>query len=404
MSAWNRRRFLETTALGLAALPAARAEASAASDEDPLGVRADFPITKELAYLNTASVGPLSRQTRDALAAYADEKMMYRDPGSRREAKASVRKKFAELFGATEEEIALLYSTSDGENIVVSAMDWKEGDNVVVDELHFTTSFVLFRELEERFGVELRVVTPKKGRVTIDDFDARVDERTRLLSVAWVSNRNGFRYDVRELSKLAHAHGAYLYADAIQALGHFPTDLHDEGVDFACGNGYKWLFADFGCSPFYVRAEHLGWMRPDRYGHSQVAKNLPDRRFALKTSAEKFEHANPAYGAVVAMDTALSYLEGVGLARVEKHVTGLAGELREGLSALGLELFTPPANASPIVSFYHGLDPDTLYDGLAAERVPVTFQEQGKLVRSAVALFNNKSDIDRLVGVLQKLV
>ena len=83
----------------------------------------------------------------------------------------------------------------------------------------------------------------------MDDFASHTDERTRLISVAWVSNRNGFRYDLPPLADLAHAHGAYLYADAIQAWGTFPTNLHDENVDFACGNGYKWLHADFGCAP-----------------------------------------------------------------------------------------------------------------------------------------------------------
>ncbi len=405
MTGWNRRRFLETTAsaAGLASLPIKHGFGSPSSDDDPLGVREDFPITKQLAYLNTASVGPLSRTTRDALAAYADEKMMYRDPGSRRDAKGSARMKFAELFGADPSEVAFLYSTSDGDNVVVNAMDWKRGDNVVLDELHFTTSFVMFRELEKRSGVELRIVAPSNGRVTVEDFAKRVDARTRLLTVAWVSNRNGFRHDLKALAELAHTNGAYLYADAVQALGHFQTNLHDEGVDFACGNGYKWLFADFGCSPFYVRREHLEWMKPDRFGHGQVEKNLPDRRFELKTSAEKFEYANSAYGPVLAMDAGLGYLEKVGLARIEEHVVGLANELREGLSGLGMDLFTPPHNASPIVSFYHPFEPKALQEALTAQGVAITFQEQGKLVRSAVAMFNNRSDVDRLLDVIRKM-
>ncbi len=422
MSPLNRRHFLTTTAAaGLSTLSAARGLVALAGDgadspgtgrgrqlqvnaDDPLGVRAAFPVTEELAYLNTASTGPLSVPVRDALRAYADEKMLQRNRGSGRVALNGARTKFGNLFGADEDELAFLYATSGAENIIVSAMDWREGDNVVVDELHFVTTFVLYRELERRAGVELRIVPSRDGVVTVDDFAAHTDERTRLISVAWVSNRNGFRYELPPLADLAHAHGAYLYADAIQAWGTFPTNLHDEKVDFACGNGYKWLHADFGCAPFYVRREHLEWMTPDRYGHSQVAETLPGHRFRLKTSAAKLQYANPAYGPVAAMDAALGFLEGVGMDRIAAHTHALAGELRAGAEALGMQLFTPPDNPSAIVSFYHGLEHERLTEALTEEGVSITFQEDGELLRAAVGMFNNRDDVDRLLGVLAGMV
>lgn len=404
MSAMNRRRFLETTAAaGLASLHSARG-LTAPADDDPLGVRADFPVTAEQTYLNSSSVGPMSRAARDAVAAYADEKMLLRSGHRRSEMKARARTRFAELFGADEDEVGLLYSTSDGENIVVNAMEWSAGDNVVLDELHFVTSFVLYRELEKRVGVELRIVPAKNGRVPMEDFAARVDKKTRLLTVAWVSNRNGYRYDLPSLAELAHDHGAYLYADAVQAFGTFPTNLHDEGVDFACGNGYKWLFADFGCAPLYVKKEHLEWLKPDRYGHGSVAENLPGLHFRLKETAAKFEYATPAYPSVAAMDAALGYLQTVGLARIEKHTFALAAALRAGASTLGFDVFTPPNNASAIVSFFHGLDPDHLREVLAKEKVAVTLREDGALLRAGVGMFNNHSDVERLLSVLGRLV
>ena len=423
MKSLNRRRFLRTTAAaGLAALPATRSLAAepkvgesksplggspralGPSSNDPLGIRSSFPVTEELAYLNTASVGPLSVPVRDALRDYADGKMYRRDTSSGREAIASARSRFARLFGTEEDEIAFLYATSGAENIITSALDWRAGDNVVVDELHFVTTFVLFRELERRHGIELRIIPSREGVVSVDDFAEHTDRRTRLISVAWVSNRNGFRYDLPPLADLAHAHGAYLYADAIQAWGTFPTNLHDEGVDFACGNGYKWLHADFGCAPFYVRAEHLEWMTADRFGHRQVAETLPGHRFRLKASAEKLEYANPAYGPVTAMDAALEFLEGVGVDRIAGHTHALAGELRAGAEALGMKMFTPPRNPSAIVSFYHGLDPERLSEALADEGVAITFQEEGRLLRAAVGMFNNRSDVDKLLGVLAGMV
>ena len=412
----DRRGFLKATAAaGLASLPAtvglpaaaavrgpAAPTLPSAGPDDPLGVRARFPVTEELAYLNTASVGPLPVPVRDALCNYAEQKSLCRDTSSWRTAQGSARAAFARIFGAEEDEVAFLYATSEAENVIAGAMDWRPGDNVVVDELHFVTTFVLYRELERQKGVELRIVPATNGVVTVDDFAARTDRRTRLISVAWVSNRNGFRHDLPALAELARAHGGYLYADAIQAWGTFPTDLHQEAVDFACGNGYKWLFADFGCAPFYVRREHLEWMTPDRYGHRQVEETLGGHRYRLKSNAGKFEYANAAHGPAAAMDAALKFLDEVGMERVAAHTQALAGELRQGAAELGMRLFTPPDNPSPIVSFYHGLDPESLAQALADEGVSVTFQEDGQLLRAAVAMFNNRADVDRLLDVLAR--
>ncbi len=413
-SPWNRRRFLQTTAAaGLAALPGASAAAgsrqpgapgASPSPTDPLGIRSSFPVTEELAYLNNAAVGPLPLPVRDALHEYADNKMRRRDGAAGGKAVASARTRFASLFGADEDEIAFLYATSGGENVVVNAMDWRAGDNVVVDELHFVTTFVLYRELERRAGVELRIVPSRDGVVTVDDYAARTDDRTRLLSVAWVSNRNGFRYDLPELADLVHAHGGYLFADAIQAWGNVPTNLHQEKVDFACGNGYKWLHADFGCAPLYVRREHLDWMTADRHGHRQVAESLPGHRYRLKTSAEKLEYGSPAYGPVAAMDAALGFVGQVGVDRIAGHTHALAGALREGAAALGMRMFTPPKNPSAIVSFHHGLDHERLSQALADEGVAITFQEEGQLLRAGVGMFNSRDDVDRLLGVIRGLV
>ena len=98
-----------------------------------------------------------------------------------------------------------------------------------------------------------------------------------------------------------------LYADAIQAFGTFPTRLREEGVDFAIGNSYKWIYAGYGVAPFFIREEHLDRIRPDRYGHAQVAESLPDYQYRLQKTARKFEYANPAYGPLYQLDAALRF-------------------------------------------------------------------------------------------------
>src|ERR671937_180157 len=99
-----------------------------------------------------------------------------------------VRGQFARLIGATPEEIGFLFATSEGENIVAAAVDLKPGDNVVIDELHYTTTFVLYQHLQKTRGIDLRIVKHRDGAVARDDFERAVDNRTRLVSVAWVSH------------------------------------------------------------------------------------------------------------------------------------------------------------------------------------------------------------------------
>jgi cysteine desulfurase/selenocysteine lyase len=405
MSELTRRSFLKATATaaGLASLPASSGVSAPSMDEDPLGVRAEFPIAQNLAYLNTSAVAPIPRAVREAGIEYLDGKMLQASAARNSERREQARSRFARLFGTKPEELALLYATSDGENIVTSALDLKPGDNVVIDDLHFVTSFVLYRQLEKDNGVELRIVRQREGRARLEDFDAAIDGRTSLVSVAWVSNRNGYRHDLRKLSELAHSKGALLYTDAIQALGYFPTSLTEQGVDFVCTGAYKWLLSSFGVAPFYVREEHLDRIRPDRYGHAQVTEELPDLHYRLEKTAKKYEYAALAYSAVYQLNAGLAFLENVGLSRIETHTVALARRLRDGITKLGFDPFTPSGNDSPIVSFVHGHDPKDLARRLEKEGVVVTLREGGDVLRAGIALFNNESDIQRLLSVIETI-
>jgi cysteine desulfurase / selenocysteine lyase len=401
MNSIDRRSFLKTTAAwGLAPLPA-----KSTSDDDPLGVRKEFAVARKETYLNSAYVGPMPDVVYQAALKYAEEQRLTPSVGLdiSMERKERTRRKFGEIFGAKPEEVALLFSTSDAENTVTRALDLKAGDNVVIDELHFITTFVLYRELEKRNGIELRIVPHKDGRAPLEDFEARTDRRTRLISVAWVSNRNGYRHDLKALSDLAHRHGGFLFADGIQAFGTFPTNLLQEGVDFACANSYKWLFASWGAAPFYVREEHLERIQPDRFGHNQVEETLPDLRFRLFSTAKKYEYAGLNYGAVAQLEAALGFMEKVGLARIEEHGVALARELRDGVAKLGFEMFTPPSNPSQIVSFTHGRDPKEVKRVLREENVSVTLREKDTQIRASLAMFNNRSDVAHLLKALEKI-
>ena len=123
-----------------------------------------------------------------------------------------------------------MLSTTDGENLVVAGLDLAErGGNVVIDDLHFSASRYLYTALESAGHVELRVVRHRNWKIDIADMEQAIDRNTRLVSMALVSNINGYMHDARAVSEIAHAHGAYVYADIIQAAGNTPDRRAGDG-------------------------------------------------------------------------------------------------------------------------------------------------------------------------------
>jgi selenocysteine lyase/cysteine desulfurase len=396
----SRRQFIDA-ASGAAAAAAFLPREGAAPGDDPLGVRGDFPVVADSLYLDSAYITPVPTPVIEAGRAFVESKARRPIPLDDMLKKADeVRGQFARFIGAAPDEIGFLFATSEGENVVAAALDLKGGDNVVIDELHYNTTFVLYRHLQETRGIDLRIVKHRGGAVMLDDFERALDGRTRLVSVAWVSHQNGFRHEMRGLADLAHAHGALFYTDAIQALGMFPVDVRQAGVDFLTCGTYKWLLGGFGVAPFFVRRELLDRIRLDRLGALHVEKELEGHRFQIYRTAKKFEYATLPFAEVYQLGAALAYLERVGVDRIAAHTLPLAHELREGLAAQGFQLFTPPAAGSSIVSFYTGSNSARARVALDKAGVQVSFREKGGThVRVSPALFNTHGDIQRFLAI-----
>lgn len=400
----SRRRFLAAfPAAGLWRPGAAGAQAPGGAT-DPLDVRKDFPAADKSLYLDAAYITPTPLPVAEAGRAFADSKS--HQPISLGDMLArtdQVRDAFARLIGAQPAEIGFLFSTSEGENIVTQAIGLARGDNVVVDELHYNTSFVLYRHLEATRGVELRIVKARDGGVSAADFAPLVDRRTRIVSVAWVSHQNGFRHDMPPLAALAHKHGAWLYADAVQAVGMFPIDVKASGVDVMTTGTYKWLLGSYGVAPFYVRAELVDRITPDRWGALHVERTLPDHRYEIYKTAKKFDYATLAFGPVYQLGAALQYLERVGVARIERHTVGLAQTIADGLRARGIAVLTPDGNQSAIVAFRNPADAARTRAVLDTSRTKVSVRENGTQIRVSPALYNTADDVRRFLDVASEL-
>ena len=395
----DRRQFIGT-ASGVAALRPLTGQVPRTASDGPLGVRRDFAVTQQGLYLNSAYITPVPALVLEAARAFSERKAsrpISLDEMLRKT--DEVRGQFARFVGAEPDEIGFLFSTSEGENIVAAALDLKSGDNVVIDELHYNTTFVLYRHLEHARGIELRIVKHRNGRVTSDDFARVVDKRTRLLSVAWVSHQNGFRHEMRPLADLAHAHGALFYTDAVQALGMFPANVRDAGVDCMTSGTYKWLLGGYGVAPFFVRRELLDRIRVDRLGALHVEKELGDHRYEIYRAAKKFEYATLPFAEVYQLGAALAYLERVGVDRIERHTVALAHQLRDGLTNLGFRLFTPAGNRSSIVSMHLDKNQARARELVEKHGVQVSFREKGSQMRISPALFNTREDIQQFLDL-----
>lgn len=402
----SRRGFVASSA-ALALGPtfdAQPVDAMPETSDDPLGVRAEFPIAASRTYLNGAYQSAIPRPVVEAGRAFVERKAT--NPASVGEmmTKANeVRGQFARLINASTDEVGFLFSTSEGENLVAQALDLARGDNVVIDELHYESEFVLYRELEARRGVELRIARHRDGAVTARDLEPHVDRRTRLVSVAWVSHQNGFRHDMRPIADLAHAHGALFYTDAIQAVGMFPTDVQAAGVDVLCCGSYKWLLGGFGPAPLYVRRSLLDRIRPDRAGWMQVARELPDHRFELHRTARKYEYSTLPFCEVYMLGAGMAFVERVGVPRIEAHTVALARQLHDGLSRQGYRMFTPAGNASSIVTYFFTGDAARHRQAFERASIDVTVRDALRQVRVSPMLFNTTDDVAKFLEVTRAL-
>lgn len=410
----SRRDFLGAAAAAAAfRVPeglAAREHQVAAGD--PLGVRKDFPALRDYTFLNTAYTGLIPQQVVDAAREWtANRAGRTYTVGEMLARSDDVRKRYAAMFGADENEIAFLSSTSEGENLVVNSIDFKAGDNVVYDDLVYPSTPAIYQRLADTRGVEVRVVKSRNGAVSLEDFAKAMNERTRLVSVAWINNNSGHRHDMKALAALAHKRGAYLYSDAVQFIGTGPVDLHAEGVDFCTSGTYKWLFAGFGVAVFYVRKELLNNIQPPNVGwRSPSGPN----RAAPRTMAKQLEYATLPFGDLYELDASLKYLSGIGLDRIEAHSRTLVQRFRRGLADRKIQAAAPENGHSPIVSFYVRHRAADAANILDAERVKVSVQEvtaadpaagpgRTSRIRVAISFFNNEADIDRMLAVAGKL-
>jgi selenocysteine lyase/cysteine desulfurase len=376
-----------------------------------LPARGDFAIPAGQTYLNSAFIHPVPVAAAEAVRRYLETRT-FREPRMRSgdSLATEVKGEFAALINAKPEEISLVQSTSAAENLVVNGLGIPGGDgNVVTDALHFDGSLVLYGELAKR-GLDLRIVRPREWRIALDDMERVVDRRTKLVALSLVSWYNGFQHDLKAVCDLAHARGAYVYADIVQAAGNTPIDVRASGVDFCACSTFKWLMGDFGVGFLFVREELLdtavhrtwvGYQQADTEMHylpSDPPASTPVTWTLHRDASGHFEVGTYAQAAVNALAVSLPYLRRLGVENIQAYRRPLLQRLHEEMPRLGFAPITPPETPSALVAFTMTGAERRFGDRLRAANVAVSLY--GDRIRISPSIFNDAHDIEVLLGAL----
>ena len=229
---------------------------------------------------------------------------------------------------------------------------------VVTDAFHYDASLAMYGELQKA-GVPVTVVAPRNNRITLDDLDAAITAGTRLVAVSLIGSLTGHQHDLKALCDLAHAKGALVYADIVQAAGAIPIDVKASGVDFACCGTYKWLMGCFGAAFFYVRPDRLqqlhriqyGWRSLRGNGHHILPFDTPGPAIGDWTvghsAASYFEVGSPAWSTLAAAIASIGYIQSLGIDNIVRYRQPMIDRLQAELPKLGFLPLTPTSHHRP---------------------------------------------------------
>lgn len=403
----NRRQLLRASSLGVSTLAAA-----ASKLPDFSSIRNEFPRATQQVYIDAAANMPLPKFVAEGMRRYMDFHMYGPGEGRGEYASKTTRETkalFAKLINAKPSEIGYVICTKAGEAAVVNGLRIQEtGGNLVTNDLHYAGSVHDYIG-RRKAGMDVRIVKHRDWRIDMRDMEKVVDKKTKLISITLVSNVNGWVEDAKALSALAHAHGAYLYADIIQAAGSVPVDVKALGLDFAACSNYKWLHGARGAGFLYVREDLQGGAVKDLsfpgYVHFNYAPWVPQRNaaedefpFVAEKDAGRYEPGNVSYVAYAGQYEALTRMLAMGVDNIYAHTKPMCDRLKKELPSLGYKLITPVEAASSIVTV-QAKDLKATEQKLRKANVQVTTTGANRM-RISPALYNNMEDIDRLLSAL----
>ena len=321
------------------------------------------------------------------------------------------------INAAKTEEIVFTRGTTEAINLVASSMGelMKEGDEVIVSVMEHQSNIVPWQLLQTRKGIRLRVIPiSDSGELLMDEYEQLFSDRTRLVSIAHVSNVLGTVNPVADIIRIAHEHGVPVLIDAAQSAHHFKVDVQALGCDFLAFSGHK-MYGPTGIGVLYGREEWLDRLPPYQGGGEMIA-TVSFERTTFERPPLKFEAGTPDYIATHGLAVAIDYIERIGLERIAAHEHDLTQYCMEQLRTIeGMRLIGEAAEKDAVVSFLvgdiHHLDMGTLLDrlGIAVRtghhcadplmsRLGIT-----GTVRASFGLYNTREEVDALADGVERV-
>ena len=399
--------------------------------------REDFPILNEqvhgrkLVYLDNAATTQKPQVVMDAITeAYSKwnanvHRGVHHLSQVATQNHEEARKKVAKLIHAqSEEEIIFTKGTTDSINMLARSFGdamVAEGDEIIISHLEHHSNIVPWQMLCERKKAVLKVI-PLREDLTIDieAFNGLLSEKTRLVSVAHVSNVLGIVNPVEEIVKVAHERGVAVCIDGAQSVPHLAVDVQQLDCDFLVFSAHK-MYGPTGLGVLYGKKEWLDKLPPAE-GGGEMIEHVSFQKTTYNVLPYKFEAGTPNYVGSHAFGKAIDYVQEIGLEKIAEYEKELAGYLEAQLAAIpNVRVYAAGQEKAGAVSFnvyrvdgalIHPFDVGVLLDrqGVAvrtghhcAEPLIDYLQVPGT-VRASVGLYNTKEDIDAFVAALKKAI
>ncbi|MDP6111586.1 MAG: aminotransferase class V-fold PLP-dependent enzyme [Planctomycetota bacterium] len=364
----------------------------------------DFPSLAGRTYLNTAAEGIPPVCVTDALAQYAQDKVLGMDGRPLHETQwQSARSLVAEFYGLSSDEIGICSCSSEAYNLAAMALQLKDGDEVIVNDLDFPAGATPW--LQPVCPAEVKVWRSNEWALRVEDLIPLLSTRTRIVTVSLVSFFNGFKVPLQELAEAVRENSdALLAVDVTQALGRVPLDLN--GADLIVSSTHKWILASHGGGLVGVPSARAAELTTTAGGWFNLQDPFRENRFdgaASKPGAASFMVGMPSYSAVYAINAGLNYIKGVGVENIEQQTRPLVMKCLEGIRRFPVERITPdnPESIAGILAFRHP-DAERIRDHLRSKDIHVMCQA-GRM-RVAIHGYNTMEDVEQLLAALAEVL
>ena len=315
-------------------------------------------------------------------------------------------------------EIVFTRGTTESINLVAATFadsQMKKGDEVIVSVMEHHSNIVSWQLQAARKGIVLKVIPMNdKGELLIDEYEKLFSSRTRIVSVAHVSNVLGTVNPVKEIIKIAHAHGVPVLVDGAQSIPHLPVDVQDLDADFFVFSGHK-VYGPTGIGVLYGKENWLDRLPPYQ-GGGEMIKNVSFEKTTFNELPFKFEAGTPDYIGSTALAKALDYVSAIGMdeiAAYEHELTDYAIARMKEIE--GMRIFGEAEQRGGVISFLvgniHHLDMGTLLDRLGiavrtghhcAEPLMRRLGIEGT-VRASFGLYNTNAEVDALAAGIARV-